>query len=127
MHSASDASPLQVTERQLGPAIVLSVAGHLDAASAPDFRRKICAFMELGARWFVIDGREMHYISSAGLGVFSATKPELDQKEGKLVFFGMRQNVYDTFEMLGLTGMFHFVDTEDDAIALVEEAQQHNA
>ncbi len=124
MQSASDASPLQVTDRQVGPAIVLSIAGHLDAASAPSFRRRMQSFMELGARWFVIDGRDLLYISSAGLGVFSASKPELDQKGGKIVLFGLRPNVFDTFHMLGLTDMFRFVEQESEAIALVGEARE---
>jgi anti-sigma B factor antagonist len=59
-----------------------------------------------------VDGREIRYISSAGLGVFISYLEELAIRGGRFVVSGLADNVRDVFQILGLDKLDHLVLTD---------------
>ena len=58
---------MKIEERNEGPAVVISPAGRLDAAGAPELEARIAAVAGTAPGRVVMDCREVAYISSAGL------------------------------------------------------------
>ena len=60
-------------------------------------------------------GVGIEYISSAGLGVFMSYIEEFKEKNFKMVIFGMKDKVFNTFNILGLDELLTIVATREDA------------
>ena len=67
-----------------------------------------------------IDGSSLEYISSAGLGVFISYLDELEDREGQLVFSNLSEEVFDVFELLGLSRLVKIVPEANAAGALFQ-------
>lgn len=94
---------------------VYRITGELDAVSALQLSSEIEADIKSGVVKHIYDFREVTYIASAGLGVFISQRDPVDNQGGKLVFFGMRENVFQVFNLLGLSELFEIVETEKEA------------
>lgn len=62
-----------------------------------------------------VDCQGLHYISSAGLGVFIDYLSEIEAKHIALVFYGMSCPVRDIFSILGLDAYVTIVASEEEA------------
>ena len=62
----------------------------------------------------------LEYISSAGLGVFISYLDELEDREGQLVFSNLSEEVFDVFELLGLSRLVKIVPEANAAGALFQ-------
>ena len=58
---------MDIAERTEGAAVVVSLNGRLDGATAPDLEATITAIVERGDVRVALDCAEMGYVSSAGL------------------------------------------------------------
>jgi len=91
--------------------ITVVPVGDIDANSSVDLDQKVGELIEQGANNIHISCKEVPYISSAGLGVFIS---KLDEIPGDLVLSGMRENVYEAFNLLGLHQMVRIFDDNVD-------------
>mgnify|MGYP001803043517 CR=1 FL=1 len=83
--------------------------GDIDANSS------VGELLEGGASNIHISCKEVPYISSAGLGVFISKLDEIKAQEGDLVLSGMRENVFEAFNLLGLHQLVRIFENEVDA------------
>jgi anti-sigma B factor antagonist len=67
------------------------------------------------AAW-VMDLSKLSYVSSAGVAIFIGLGYEAEAKGG-LCFYGANDKVHSVFDLLGLTEVFRFFPTEDEAKA----------
>ena len=109
-----------ITEKREKEYIYLQPIGELDAHSSLDMDEKMSALLTEGFSDFYIDCSQLNYISSAGLGVFISYLDDIKQKSGRLIFGGMRENVRDVFELLGLDNLVTIVNHEQDARKLFQ-------
>lgn len=63
----------------------------------------------------------MEYISSAGLGVFMSYVEEFNDKNIRMVLFGMSEKVANTFEILGLNQLLKITGNKTEAKKLANE------
>ncbi|MEM6262141.1 MAG: STAS domain-containing protein [Bacteroidota bacterium] len=94
--------------------VTLIPVGDLDANSSIEMDECMERQLNSGVVNFHIDGSELQYISSAGLGVFISHLEEIEQKEGKIVFSGLSQNVQDVFQLLGLDQIVEIFPSSSD-------------
>jgi len=95
---------------------VIQVRGSLDTVAAYRFQEQLHTFMQRGMYKYIIDLRELDYISSAGIGVFPGIAPELKRHQGGLVFINVTEKIYKLFTMIGLTTIFGVKETLEAAI-----------
>lgn len=108
---------MEVTSSKLGDNSLIKVSGEVDALSAialDDYFKKV---LETSKSHVLVDCHELKYISSAGLGVFMSHLKEIENQGGQFILFGLRPDVYATFEILGL---HHIIEIEKDLTAALK-------
>ena len=94
---------------------VLAIVGEIDASSSIDLDLAIAKSLGEGFKKILVDCSALEYISSAGLGVFMSYIEEFREKDYKMVIFGMKEKVANTFNILGLDELLTIVPTKADA------------
>jgi anti-sigma B factor antagonist len=92
--------------------ITLAPQGELDANSSVHLDERIQTLIEQGSVNIHIEGADIQYISSAGLGVFVSYIDEVAAQGGKFVLSSLRENVREVFAILGLDKLDHLVIVE---------------
>jgi anti-sigma B factor antagonist len=103
--------PFAVTRTAEGDISVLSLDGYLDAHTAPEFERAIQAEIDAGRVRLLVDGAQLKYISSAGLGVFMSFVEEVREKGGDIKICGLVPKVQQIFDILGFQAIYDVVES----------------
>ena len=97
-------------------AVVVSVKGRMDAVTAPEFEKNVIDLISKGEKAFVVNLGELDYMSSAGLRSILALAKKLKEREGKIIFAGLRGPVEEVFKISGFSSMFKIFDSEETAL-----------
>lgn len=100
-------------------ATVVTIAGRMDAVTAPEFEKQIKQLIEEGSCNFVVDFQGMDYISSAGLRALLATAKLLKGKSGQLLFANIAGTVKEVFDISGFGSIFQTHDSVTAALASI--------
>jgi anti-sigma B factor antagonist len=95
--------------------MVLDLAGELDAHTAPEFESALELARAGGHARLVVNGSDLQYVSSAGLGVFMAFVEPFRAAGGDLKVAGLQPRVYEVFDLLGFPLIFDMHESEDAA------------
>lgn len=114
--------PFVVNPSSEGDLTVLGLEGYLDAHTAPEFERAVQAQIDAGSVRLIVDGTELKYISSAGLGVFMSFIEEVREKGGDIKICGLVPKVRQVFDILGFHAIYDMLDTRDAAVRRFAEA-----
>ena len=99
------------------PVRVLMPSGELDAHTAPDFEAALQACLDDGDARLVVDGSDLDYVSSAGLGVFMAFVEPARLAGGDLKIAALPDRVFEVFDLLGFPTVFDMETTVEAAVA----------
>ena len=99
-----------------GDIMTVRIVGEVDASSSLNLDNAINKVLDEGHQKIIVDGSEMHYISSAGLGVFMSYIQEFKSKDIKMVLCGLNEKVLNVFKLLGLDQLIDIVGSQDEAI-----------
>ncbi len=119
--------PFAVHRAAEGDVSVLSLEGHLDAHTAPDFERAIQSEIDAGRVRLLVDGSQLKYISSAGLGVFMSFIEEVREKGGDIKICSLIPKVQQIFEILGFQAIYELVDSRAAALQRFTQAPTREA
>ena len=82
---------------------IIMVEGDIDASSSIHLDE---ALNELAnddsVKFILVDGTQLNYISSAGLGVFMSYIDDFKNQNIKMVIYGLSEKVLNVFQILGL-------------------------
>lgn len=81
---------------------ILSLFGEVDASNSVILDEAIQELVEKGAQSIIVDGTNLDYISSAGLGVFMSYLEDFNDKGITMKICGLTPKVYEVFKILGL-------------------------
>jgi anti-sigma B factor antagonist len=98
---------LKITPMQVGgdgKTVQLILTGYLDTYNSPEFQMHVNQLIDSGINRIIFNCNGLNYISSTGIGAFTAFLKNLKQKKGDMVFFGLQNKVLDVFQLLGLEG-----------------------
>jgi anti-anti-sigma factor len=99
--------------------VVLTVKGRLDGFGSRSFGDALDpALNNPETVAIVLDLRDVSYLSSAGLRVFTMALKRLKERGGILVVCNLHKFCRDILEISGMGSLFTIVDTSDEAIAL---------
>ena len=99
--------------------LVIEVAGEIDASSSIELDNALKEASDNYTK-IIVDLTGLEYISSAGLGVFISYLEDMKKENIKLVIYGLKENVQEVFEILGLQHIMTIAQTKDEAVRLVE-------
>ena len=100
-----------------GPALALSVvgsrrrphlvvAGQLDATTAEQFRTRVEALIEHGARSVVIDLGQAEITDSAGAQALRGALGDIQRQRGEMILKSPRSNTLRVLHLAGLSDVF---------------------
>lgn len=87
----------------------LSVAGEIDAYTAPQLRKELLPLMEAEGTTVSVDLSQVEYMDSTGLGIFVAAFKSSKKHESQLQLQGMTPRVKRLFD---ITGLAEIIDHE---------------
>jgi len=95
--------------------MVLDLSGELDAHTAPEFEAALELARAGGHSRLIVNGADLQYVSSAGLGVFMAFVEPLRAAGGDLKVAALQPRVYEVFDLLGFPLIFDVKEKEEEA------------
>lgn len=95
----------------------LRLLGEVDASNSVLLDQAMQEVLHLGTRFLLIDGHELSYISSAGLGVFMSYLDDFSEQGIRFAIFGLNEQVSEVFHILGLDQLIQIVPDKSTAIA----------
>ncbi len=108
----------------------MTLMGFLDTYNSSDFQREVNKIIESGFLKILFNCTELNYVSSTGIGAFTAFLKTLKQKQGDLVLANLQPKVFEVFQLLGFSKFFNISQTVDDAKKILkgrkEEVPQSN-
>ena len=115
-------SNFSVGFRSNGSVQILDLRGELDAHTASELEAAIQKCQSDNLVHIVINGANLMYISSAGLGVFMAYIEEVRECGGDIKIAALQPKVYNVFDLLGFPMLFDIVESEEEAMGKFETA-----
>ncbi len=101
-----------------GQAEILSIIirGSLDTMLAYHLKEDVEKKIQQGHLKFLVNLKDLEYISSAGVGVFSALILHLKKQDGRIIFVSVPESVHDVLHLTRLIEIFTIVETDEQAI-----------
>lgn len=107
---------MDIIEAKKGDMLVIEIVGRLDAATSPTLEKKFKDVLDGGEKSFLIDMKEMDYISSVGLRVLLVLAKKSKGIGGRVLLCGLQEQVYEVFEISGFTTIFSIFKDQNEAI-----------
>lgn len=102
--------------------LVIALNGEVDASNSVELDEVIQEAIAENAHKILLDGSELEYISSAGLGVFMSYLEDFNEKEVTFVIFGLNEKILNVFHILGLDQLISIKNTREEAEQALYEA-----
>ncbi len=97
--------------------IVITLNGYIDIYTSAFFQAQIEKIMGAGFINLIFDCKNLDYVSSTGIGVFSSLLKNIKLQSGDIALVGMPGKVYEVFQLLGFVQLFRFYDTLEAALS----------
>ena len=108
---------IKVTNHILNPEIsVLHVEGIIYATTLPQINKAFQTVLENKKKKIIFDLTDTTYISSGGWGLFIACHQAATEKDAVIALTGMKQEVFDAFELLEYDKVLAFFTTTEEAL-----------
>jgi anti-sigma B factor antagonist len=108
---------MEIRDKKEGEVVILEPVGRIDTNTASEFESKIVEVMDNGASRFVVDLKEIDYISSAGLRVFLMAIKKLKSMDGSFIICSMSDHIKEVFDISGFTPIFTITADQTSGVA----------
>ena len=98
--------------------LVLYLSGYIDTYNSNFFQKRVSRAVEAGFIRLIFNCGGLTYVSSTGIGSFTAFLKQVKPKGGDVVLLEVQPRVFEVFQLLGFAQFFTIRDTLDDAAEL---------
>lgn len=95
--------------------------GYIDTYNSSFFQKRIAKVVESGFVNLIFNCSSLNYVSSTGIGSFTAFLKMVKPKGGDIVLLEIQPKVYEVFQLLGFSQFFNIKDTTADAISFFKQ------
>ncbi len=96
--------------------LTIYLSGYIDTYNSSFFQKRIARVVESGYVKLIFNCASLNYVSSTGIGSFTAFLKMVKPKNGDVVLLEIQPKVYEVFQLLGFSQFFNIKDTMGDAI-----------
>ncbi len=100
--------------------MVVYPSGDVDTSNSPFFQKKVVKVIEAGFTRLVFSLAGVGYISSTGIGAFTAFLKTVKLLNGDIVLLEIHPNVFEVFQLLGFSQFFTVKENLNDAVSFLE-------
>jgi anti-anti-sigma factor len=97
-------------------ALVLYLSGYIDTYNSNFFQKRVNRAVEAGYTKLIFNCGGLSYVSSTGIGSFTAFLKTVKPRGGDIVLLEIQPRVYEVFQLLGFSQFFTIRDSLEDAI-----------
>jgi len=97
--------------------LVLYLTGYIDTYNSNYFQKRVQKAIEAGFIRLVFQCNGLNYVSSTGIGSFTAFLKAVKPRGGDLVILEIQPKVYEVFQLLGFSQFFNIKDNLEDSIS----------
>jgi anti-anti-sigma factor len=96
--------------------LVLYLSGYIDTYNSNYFQKRVTKAIEAGFIRLIFQCGGLNYVSSTGIGSFTAFLKSVKPKGGDLVLLEIQPKVYEVFQLLGFSQFFNIKDNLDESM-----------
>jgi anti-anti-sigma factor len=96
--------------------LVLYLSGYIDTYNSNFFQKRIQKAIENGFIRLIFQCGGLNYVSSTGIGSFTAFLKSTKPRGGDLVLLEIQPKVYEVFQLLGFSQFFNIKENLEEAI-----------
>ncbi len=97
--------------------IILFLNGYIDTYNSSFFQKAVSKVVSAGYVNLIFNCAGLNYVSSTGIGAFTAFLKMVKPKGGDVVLLEIQPKVYEVFQLLGFSQFFNIKESRDIAIA----------
>ena len=96
--------------------LILYLTGYIDTYNSNFFQKRVTRTVESGFTRLIFHCGGLNYVSSTGIGSFTAFLKSVKPRGGDLVLLEIQPKVYEVFQLLGFSQFFNIKDNLDEAV-----------
>jgi anti-sigma B factor antagonist len=96
--------------------LILYLTGYIDTYNSNFFQKRVSRAVEAGFTKLIFHCGGLNYVSSTGIGSFTAFLKAVKPRGGDLVLLEIQPKVYEVFQLLGFSQFFNIKDNLDEAV-----------
>ena len=93
----------------------LILSGYIDTYNSNSFQKRVQKAIDSGYKRLIFNCSGLNYVSSTGIGSFTAFLKTLKSVGGDLVLLDVQPKVYEVFQLLGFSQFFNIRGNQDYA------------
>ncbi len=97
-------------------ALILHLTGYIDTYNSNYFQKRVLKVIENGFINIIFHCSGLNYVSSTGIGSFTAFLKTLKPKGGEVVLLEIQPKVFEVFQLLGFSQFFNIKDDISEAV-----------
>lgn len=101
--------------------IMLYLNGYIDTYNSSFFQKRVAQVIDAGYKNIIFNCNALNYVSSTGIGSFTAFLKMVKPHGGDIVLLGIQPKVYEVFQLLGFSQFFNIKDTFDAALGFFKD------
>ena len=101
--------------------LALYLTGYIDTYNSNYFQKRVNRAIETGFTKLIFHCGGLNYVSSTGIGSFTAFLKAVKPRGGDLVLLEIQPKVYEVFQLLGFSQFFNIKDSLDEAVSFFEQ------
>ena len=108
---------MNIIERKLNDVTVLDLEGALALEGNKQFRQRVTAIIDAGARKLIVNMARVKYMDSSGLGELISCYTTLQRMSGRIKLLHLSDRLQYLLIITKLTGVFETFDSEPAVVA----------
>ncbi len=96
--------------------LIMYLTGYIDTYNSNFFQKRVTRAVESGFTRLIFHCGGLNYVSSTGIGSFTAFLKAVKPRGGDLVLLEIQPKVYEVFQLLGFSQFFNIKDNLDEAV-----------
>jgi len=96
--------------------LTLFLTGYIDTYNSNFFQKRVGKAIEAGFVRLIFNCGGLNYVSSTGIGSFTAFLKAVRPRGGDIVLLEIQPKVYEVFQLLGFSQFFNIKDNSDEAL-----------
>jgi anti-anti-sigma factor len=96
--------------------LLLYLSGYIDTYNSNYFQKRVAKAIDTGFIRLIFQCGGLNYVSSTGIGSFTAFLKSVKPRGGDLVLLEIQPKVYEVFQLLGFSQFFNIKDNLDDSV-----------